>query len=326
MAKIVWVLIDSRAGSNGQARGVARVIKETLGWEIIEKNIEYNHWSDLPNFLLGSFLWGVKKSSRPVLNGPFPDLLISASRRTVAPALWIQKKSCGKTKVIQLMHPGNAGLAKFDRVFVADHDRHKKKSPNICYVVGSAHRFTAPALVEYKQKWQEKFAGLPRPLTAVIIGGAIKNHVFSMENARELALAVKKYKQKSGGSILITTSRRTGKESQDLIMNELKGIPAYTYLWGVDKGENPYPGFVACADDMIVTGDSVSMCCEVCGSGKKVMVFTGEDWLTPKHIRFVNSLYRNKLAFPLGTEVSEETELKSYNAADVIVEEIKKLF
>ena len=50
---------------------------------------------------------------------------------------------------------------------------------------------------------------------------------------------------------------------------------------------------------IIVTGDSVSMCCEACGTGKPVFVFTGRHWLTRKHIRFIATLYKNGYAAAL---------------------------
>ena len=51
MGKNVWILIDNRAGSNGQARGIAKA----LGWQTTEKNISYNGWANLPNLFLGAF-------------------------------------------------------------------------------------------------------------------------------------------------------------------------------------------------------------------------------------------------------------------------------
>lgn len=322
MEKKVWILIDDRAGSNSQARGVAKV----LGWPSEEKEIVYNNWAKLPNFLKGATLIGIKKESRNNLSAPYPDLVISASRRTAPVARWIKKRSLGKTRIVQLMHPGNSGLGDFDRVFIPDHDRGKKMGKNVLKVIGCAHKITPDVLVEAKAKWQPEFSALPQPRTAVIIGGAIKSAPFSMENAEALAQQIKKYKQKYGGSILITTSRRTGKAAQDRIMQELKGIPAHTYLWGVDKGENPYCGYLACADDIIVTGDSVSMCCEACGTGKKVLIFSGARWLTPKHERFIKSLYYKNYAFPLENEYDYDGEFVHYNPADIIAEEIKKIF
>lgn len=322
MGKNVWILIDNRAGSNGQARGIAKA----LGWQTTEKNISYNGWANLPNLFLGATLRGVEPRSRETLKPPFPDLVIAASRRSAPVARWIKKRTFGQVKIVQVMHPGSCGLKDFDRVFVSDHDDHKKHSPNIFYVTGCAHRITPETLAEGREKWEKEFAGLSRPLTAVIVGGTFKGHDFTVENAREFGRQVREYKEKIGGSILITDSRRTGIDAQEAIMQEIEGIPTYSYLWDKDLGQNPYLGFLGCADDLIVTGDSVSMCCEACGTGKKVQIYSGKKWLDAKHKRFLNKMFSRKLAFPLGTEIPEGTEFRAFNPASEIAAEIKKLF
>ena len=123
---------------------------------------------------------------------------------------------------------------------------------------------------------------------------------------------------------MITTSRRTGLEAQNLIMSHLKDIPHYAYLWGAE-GKNPYLGFLACADNIIVTGDSVSMCCEACGTNKPVFVFTGKKWLTRKHIRFVASLYKNGYAIALKERNLAFKPKKALNAAIDAANQIEKL-
>lgn len=125
---------------------------------------------------------------------------------------------------------------------------------------------------------------------------------------------------------MITDSRRTGIDAQEAIMREIEGIPTYSYLWDKDLGQNPYLGFLGCADDLIVTGDSVSMCCEACGTGKKVQIYSGKKWLDAKHKRFLDKMFSRKLAFPLGAEISEGTEFRAFNPASEIAAEIKKLF
>ena len=322
MGKNVWILIDNRAGSNNQARGVA----EALGWSVVEKNISYNKWSDLPNIFLGASLRGIEPRSRELLKPPFPDLVIAASRRSAPIARWIKKKTFGQVKIVQIMHPGSCGLRDFDRVFVPDHDSAKKHSPNIYYITGCAHRVTPEALEEGRTKWSAEFANLPRPLTAVIVGGTYKGHKFTIKNAREFGREVRAYKEKIGGSILITDSRRTGNEAQEAIMQELSDIPTYSYLWDKDMGQNPYLGYLGCADDLIVTGDSVSMCCEACGTGKQVQIYSGSGWLDAKHRRFLNKLFSTQAAFPLGSEIPSGITHKPFNPAYQIAAEIKKLF
>ena len=78
-------------------------------------------------------------------------------------------------------------------------------------------------------------------------------------------------------------------------METLKDIPNFPYLWGTE-GKNPYLGFLACADNLIVTGDSVSMCCEATATQKPLRILTGSSWLTNKHLRFVQSLYEKGFA------------------------------
>ncbi|MBQ8481418.1 MAG: mitochondrial fission ELM1 family protein [Alphaproteobacteria bacterium] len=322
MTKTIWAILDNRRGSVGQAMGVIGDLSSDF--QVIEKKVDYTKLSGLPNWLRGRTLIGLTADSKKQISAPYPDMVLSISRRTAPIARYIKKQS-PRTKLIQLMHPGNAGLEEFDLVIVPEHDKGKKQTANVRYIVGCPHRVTAQYLKEAHDKWAEKFASLPKPLTAVIVGGAIKKKPFSAENAKALGEAVKKLKQKIGGSILITTSRRTGEEAQNIIMNEIKDIPQFTFLWG-DTAENPYSGFLACADNIVVTADSVSMCCEATGTGKPIYLFTGKNWLTPKHQRFAKSLVATKCAVLLEDEKAGDfIPQNSLNAAKEVAELIEKL-
>lgn len=208
-------------GSVGQAKGIIQALDKER-YEIVEKKIDYNRLANLPNFLLGKSLLGVTAATRKELRAPWPDLAVSISRRTVPAARFIKKASGGMTKLIQLMHPGKSGLKDFSLAAVPEHDRGKTSAPNIFYITGCPHRVTPEALAEAAGKWSETFASLPRPLTAVIVGGAIKNKPFTTENARRLGETIRKIKEQTGGSILITTSRRTGAEAENIIKKKLR--------------------------------------------------------------------------------------------------------
>ncbi len=322
MTKKVWVLIDNRVGSATQARGVANA----LGFEVEEKQIEYTPISRLPNFLKTRSLMGVKSSSKKALKGPYPDLVISASRRTAMVACWIKKRSKGQTKIVQLMHPGNFAIKDFDMLFVPEHDKKKKSTKNMIYIVGATHGFTPTRLTKEREEWMQKFAHLPKPLTAVMVGGKTGGVEFSAENATAFGKEIRRIKDVIGGSILITTSKRTGEKAQACILKEIEEIPSYQYLWG-NKDTNPYAGFLACADQIIATGDSVSMCSEACGTGKPVFIFTGKNWISNKLNRFIESLYQNGYAI----NISHPAALTFYpkaalNNLEFITKHIKKMF
>ena len=326
MKKTIWALYDSRIGSVNTIKGVLQNMSAE-DYQVIEKQIEYTCWAKLPNWIKGASLIGLTDESKKNLTEPFPDLVIAASRRTSSVARWIKKKSNGKTKIVQILHPGaGSHLQDFDLIFVPEHDKSKATSSNMVYTIGSPTRTSIKTMKEAKAKWEKVFEHLPHPWTVVIVGGAVKGKPLSMANAEGFANEVLKLKNEIGGSILITDSRRTGEQARERIMSILKDVPAYTYLWGEEK-ENPYMGYLACADNIIVSGDSVSMTCDACGTGKPVYVYTGFEWLTPKQMRFVQSLYDNDYAVPcISPKKLEFKGGKCLNVAEEVANKIQDLF
>lgn len=324
MKKTVWILLDNRVGSRHQAEGVANYLPLSA-FNTIKKEIEYNKWAALPNFIRQNTLLGLTARTKASLTAPYPDLILSSSRRTAPVARWIKKQNQA-TKLIQLMHIGKTGIKDFSLIFVPEHDKQKSTAPNMRYILGCPHFITPEKLDNAKKQWEDTFSNLPRPLTALIIGGAIKKHPFTLENAEKLASAVKNIKNQEGGSLLITTSRRTGAAAEQEIMSILNEIPHFSYLWG-NSGDNPYTGFLACADNIIVTGDSVSMCCEAAAAGKPLKIFTGTSWLTKKHQRFVDSLCQKGFAARLENSAPDISPKRQspLNTAELIAAEISRL-
>ena len=320
MKKTIWVLLDDRMGSVGQAKGVMQEI-DTSRYELVFKELVYTRWAALPNFIRRQSLLGI--SNPEILHGKSPDLILSTSRRTAPVALYL-KKIHPNAVLTQLMFPGRYGADKFDKIFLPKHDDNKKALPNFYFTVGSPHRVNQTVLNTQRQEWESAFAHLPKPWTALIIGGSIKGKPFKLENALALAQEVKNLKSRIGGSLLITDSRRTGAESEKEIMNILKDIPNYAFLWG-SKDKNPLMGYYACADNIVVTGDSVSMCCEACGTGKPVFIFEGKNWLTPKHLRFTKSLFDAGYAVPLNENCETFKSGKILYPSAEIAQELMKL-
>ena len=69
---------------------------------------------------------------------------------------------------------------------------------------------------------------------------------------------------------MLTPSRRTGKEVQAILRERLADLPGV--VWN-GEGDNPYLAFLARADHIVVTCDSVSMASEACSTGKPVYVY-----------------------------------------------------
>ena len=84
---------------------------------------------------------------------------------------------------------------------------------------------------------------------------------FNDTDAERLASQISDWYADSGGSVLITTSRRTGAAATKLLehLRNNGPEPAVYHSWET-VDENPYMGILAVADTLVVTGD-LSRCC-----------------------------------------------------------------
>ena len=108
----VWLLADDRAGNVNQMLGIV----EAMNVDYQRKDIRYNTWVRLPNALRGKTLLGITADSKKRLRAPWPDVVLSAGRRTFPVARYIRKMSGNRTKIVQLMNPGAAGFQEADLV------------------------------------------------------------------------------------------------------------------------------------------------------------------------------------------------------------------
>ena len=69
-----------------------------------------------------------------------------------------------------------------------------------------------------------------------------------------------------------TTSRRTGRSAADALAAELRP-PHSVYVWQPDRADNPYLGYLALADVLIVTGESESMLAEAAATDTPMYIY-----------------------------------------------------
>jgi mitochondrial fission protein ELM1 len=284
----IWVLLDDRAGNRAQALGVAERLAGQSGRPFRAVEIRYAMMARLPNVVLGASVSGLDAASKTALHAPWPKLVIAAGRRTAPVARWIKAQSDGSAKLLQIMDPGN-GASDFDLICRPMHDKGTATGANILDIAAAPHRMSADALAKARAHWQAQVEGLPVPRIALLIGGATRRRAFTPAMARTLCRAASDAVAALGGSLMVTTSRRTG-DAVDAVQQSLTG-PHRLYHWD-QGGENPYPGFLAMADAVIVTGESVSMCSEAVAPGKPVYIHAPADLITDKHARLHESLCR----------------------------------
>jgi uncharacterized protein len=259
-APLVWVLHDGKAGMASQALGLA----EATGFRFVEKRLSVHHpWAWLPPQLWLMPLRAVSEAG-VALTPPWPDLVIGCGRHAAMPALAIRRASGGRTFAAQIQDP-RVGRGQFDLLFVPEHDRYR--GPRIHVTRGAIHRVTPARLAAALRRFPA-LAGLPRPILGVLIGGSNRSYRLGLDRLATIAEAIAGI-LRAGGSAVVTPSRRTGAEGVALLRQRLAGLPAE--IWD-GTGDNPYYAYLAAADALLATADSVSMVSEAAATGKPVHV------------------------------------------------------
>jgi len=268
----VWVLLGAGAGDNAQLLRLA----EALGWPFEAKRIRYNRLNRCPNLLLGASKLAVDTQGSDPLVGPWPDLVIGASRRSAPLARWIKKQSGGRSRLVHLLH-AQAPLHYFDLVVTTPQYRLPER-PNVLHNLLPLNAAQPEVLESSLAQWRQRLEHLPRLWIAVLVGGNSSSYRLDVFTARQLGEFASRAARERGGSLLISTSPRTPSDSTDALLAAVQS-PAYIYRWQpTNKDENAYPAYLALADRFIVTADSASMLAEACSTGRPVELF---DW-TPR--------------------------------------------
>jgi hypothetical protein len=273
----IWVLADPRPGTAAQALGIA----ERLGLPFTTVKLEFSALAGLPNALLGASRLGLRGAD---WQAPWPRLVIAAGRRSAPPALWL---ACRGARTVQVMGPG-LPARRFDLVVRPLHDR-AADAPNLLRILGAPHRVTPEKLAAAAGR----FHHLPAPRVALLVGGPVRGVGLDPGAAARLATEV----AAGGGSVLATTSRRTGAPAADAIATALTGRPHVLHRFGAG-GDNPYLAMLADADAIVVTGDSTSMISEAAMTQASLFVADLPGTTGPRHRAFHAALHAAGQAAP----------------------------
>lgn len=308
-----WVLTDDRPGNANQALGVA----EALGWPYQVQPIGYGPLARLPNWALGGSILGLTTASRTRLGPPWPDLVIAAGRRGAPVVRWLKRRRAAMLTV-QLMWPGAArGL---DVIAVPEHDRVPDR-PGLLRTLGAPHRLTPERLAGAAAALKPRLGALPRPWIACLVGGSTRKLAFTTADARTLALQASALAAARGGSLLVTTSRRTLPTCVAALSEAIQG--AHWFHRWTAGGDDLYPGMLGSADAVVVTADSTSMCIEACTAGVPVFVFRPAAGIAPKVVRLHQRLAEQGNILPLGAPWPMHVPA-GRNAATTVADEIRR--
>jgi mitochondrial fission protein ELM1 len=265
----VWILQSPHSGDNTQLRALG----QALGWPAEVKRLAYRpHEGILRPFSLPT-LAGVDTARSSPLAAPWPDLVICSGRGAEAVAFWLRRRN-PKLRIVFVGSPWSR-LDAFDLIITTPQYR-LPRAANILHTTLPLHDATPAKLAAEARRWEARLSHLPRPFTAVLVGGSSGPYVFTPHAASRLGHAVTEIAARSSGSLLVTTSARTRGDVADALAAAL-GAPHFLHRWQGPSDDNPFHAILGLAGRIVVTADSVSMLAEACAAGKPVSLFDIEE-------------------------------------------------
>ena len=205
-------------------------------------------------------------SSNEKLEAPWPRLIISIGRRSVPVALAIKQLSHPHAFALHIQNP-KVPARLFDLIAAPVHDDFE--GPNVIVTFGAVHGVTDSRIAEDAKRFAPRVTDLPHPRIAVLLGGESKAFSFPPKAASAFGAKLATLAKESGGSLLVTPSRRTRPDALASLTSAIEDVPHF--VWD-GTGDNPYFALLGLADAIVVTEDSVNMVTEATGTGKPVYV------------------------------------------------------
>jgi uncharacterized protein len=260
-----WLVLGDKAGDNAQVR----IIADALGWPFMVKDLVFRAPYVIGKPRFRASLYHVDRARSAPLEPPWPDLILTVGRRPSMAALWVKAQAQGRARLVVVGRP-KRWLERFDLV-IAPPQFQLPDRPNVLLLDLPLMRVDQAAVAAAADAWRARFADLPRPLVALLVGGPTKPYVFDDEVARRLIEQCRRIAEAEGGTLFVTTSRRTPPAVVEALAAALPA-GARLYRWDVG-GDNPYRALLGLADRFVVTGDSISMMLEVARLGKPLAIF-----------------------------------------------------
>ena len=267
-----------KAGDNSQVQALA----DSLGWPCEIKRFVYHPYELITNRLLGATLAGVDRKKSSNLEAPWPDLVITAGRRNEPVARWIARQAGGKVRLVHIGRPW-ASPGYFDLI-ISTPQYQLEEYPNVISNSLPLHGITDSRLAAAKALWEPRLRHLQRPYCAVLIGGNSGPFVFTADKGERMGLALNTLVREIGGTALITDSARTPADFLDAFTARYE-LPAYIHRWVPGGEDNPYVAYLALADSIVVTGESMSMLTEASATRKPLYIFDPGDDLSCNRCR-----------------------------------------
>ncbi len=286
----VWALSDGAAGNLRQALALAGALGE------VTRNLQLTSappWRWLAPRKLPLARFALGSGFAAALADTPPDLAIGCGRQAALATRLLRERG---VPVVQLLAP-RLNSRHWSLLVAPAHDC--LSGDNVITTVGSLHEVDDRWLARARGDWPQ-FGELPSPRCVVLLGGPTAAAALGQPQWRQLVARMRHWHRRDGGSLLLSSSRRTPAWLREAARRDLAALPGVQWH-GTDDGPNPYAGLLGWADRIVVSADSVNLLSEACAT--RVPVQT----LLPKSPRGrLLRFHRSLLASKRLTDLSEE--------------------
>jgi len=310
----ILILNDGKAGHLRQAQALAKITSGYLKDKDISSHIDsvevnFKHKLaqlalTLSSCLSGKYhcqgcLWCLRafleENTYRNLISKKPDIIISCGSSLAPLNFILARESSAKSLVI--MRPSILSTARFDLVIIPKHDKPLKRK-NIVVTEGALNLVDKEYLNDQSKKLMHSSIlnlRLSDICIGFLIGGGAKGFILNAEIISEAIKQVKSASEKLNADILVTTSRRTSREIENLVKEEFQDYP-HTALMVIANERNipeAVGGILGLSQVIVTSPESISMISEAVNSNKYVLVFKAAG-LNKKHLRFLEHFARKQ--------------------------------
>lgn len=259
-AALTWTLTDGAAGNVRQAEALARALhRPARACTLLARS----PWKQVaPRWLPGA-VQAFGRDFAAALAQP-PELAIGCGRQAALATRLLRARGA---LAVQVLDPRIAPRH-WDLVIAPEHDR--LRGANVLSLLGSLNPVDEAWLASARQAFA-KLGTLPAPRIAVLVGGPTPQAALDLEDIEATLAPVDAKARATGGTVLVTTSRRTPPVIIDALRCRYAAGPHRVWA-GEQDGPNPYAGLLAWADAIVCTPDSVNMLSEACATQAPVFV------------------------------------------------------
>lgn len=315
--KNILILNDGKTGHLRQSQEVARIISDYFmddGLKVEINDVEVKFRNNIARLALklssclsGKYycqgcLWCLRKSltdeSYSSLISKRPDIIISCGS-SISPVNFVLSRE-NLAKSILIMRPSILSTKRFDLVIIPRHDN-PVKAKNIVVTEGALNLIDEDYTKSASEELVESSL-LRLPLSdmriGLLLGGDAKRFSLSADVVSNIVSQLKSASFKLDADILVTTSRRTPKEVEEMVRKEFQNYPRCKIMVLANENNIPQalPGILGLSNIVVVSAESISMISEAVNSRRYVFVFNAPG-LGRKHRRFLEYFAKNQYIY-----------------------------